>query len=189
MSVALVPKSKVLNGVDVNALETTVEAIKANAEIAKFNFRAVNRWMGGDKNRSTIKEFTAALAEQREGVQAFVADNGEHPVLLGHDEAPNPIEWLLHAMIGCMTTSTAYHAAAKGIVIQAIDSEIEGDLDLRGFLGLSSDARKGLNAIRVRMHVRTQADAPTIKSLAMMSPVHDVVTRAMPVSIAVETYA
>lgn len=188
MPAALAIKSKVLNGVDVSALESTVAAIKANAEIAKFNFRAVNRWMGGDKNRSTIKEFTGALSEQRGGVQAFVADNGEHPILLGHDEAPNPIEWLLHAMIGCMTTATAYHAAANGIAIEAIDSEIEGDLDLRGFLGMSSDARKGLNAIRVRMRVRTRADAPTIKSLASMSPVLDVVSRAMPVSIAVETY-
>jgi uncharacterized OsmC-like protein len=188
MPAALAIKSKVLNGVDVSALESTVAAIKVNAEIAKFNFRAVNRWMGGDKNRSTIKEFTGALSEQREGVQAFVADNGEHPILLGHDEAPNPIEWLLHAMIGCMTTATAYHAAANGIAIQAIDSEIEGDLDLRGFLGMSGDARKGLNAIRVRMRVRTRADASTIKSMASMSPVLDVVSRAMPVSIAVETY-
>ena len=120
MPAALAIKSKVLNGVDVSALESTVAAIKANGEIAKFNFRAVNRWMGGDKNRSTIKEFTGALSEQREGVQAFVADNGEHPILLGHDEAPNPIEWLLHAMIGCMTTATAYHAAANGIAIEAL---------------------------------------------------------------------
>src|SRR6185436_19672912 len=149
MSAALAPKLRVLNGIDVAAFEATVAAIKTNAEIAKFNFRAVNRWMGGDKNRSTIKEFTGALTEQREGVQAFVADSGEHPVLLGHDEAPNPIEWLLHAMIGCMTTATVYHAAAGGIAIAAIDSEIEGDLDLRGFLGLSPGVRKGLNAIRV----------------------------------------
>jgi len=188
MSVALAPKPKVLNGVDVAAFEATVAAVRTNPEIAKFNFRAVNRWMGGDKNRSTIKEFTGALAEQREGVQAFVADNGEHPVLLGHDEAPNPVEWLLHAMIGCMTTATAYHAAAAGIAIQAIDSEIEGDLDLRGFLGLSPDTRKGLNAIRVRMRVRTRADAPVIKSFAIMSPVFDIVSRAMPVSVSVETY-
>jgi uncharacterized OsmC-like protein len=188
MSVALTPMAKVLNGVDVAAFESTVAAIKANAEIAKFNFRAVNRWMGGDKNRSTIKEFTGALAEQREGVQAFIADSGEHPVLLGHDEAPNPVEWLLHAMIGCMTTATAYHAAANGVAIEAIDSDIEGDLDLRGFLGLSPGGRKGFNAIRVRMRVRTRADAPTIKEFATMSPVFDVVSRALPVSFSVETY-
>ena len=84
---ATTKKPTVLNGVDVAALQTTIAAIKFNPEIAKFNFRAVNRWMGGDKNRSTIKEFTGALEEQRTGVQAFIADNGEHAVLLGHDEA------------------------------------------------------------------------------------------------------
>jgi uncharacterized OsmC-like protein len=188
MSTATLTKSKIVNGVDVTALGDTIEAIKANAEIAKFNFRLTNKWMGGDKNRSTIKEFTGALDEQRTGVQAFIADNGEHPVLLGHDEAPNPVEWLLHATIGCMTTTTAYHAAAQGIAIEAIDSQIEGDLDLRGFLGMSPDVRKGYSAIRVRMRVKTKADPATIKSLTAMSPVLDVVSRSVPVAVTVETY-
>ena len=157
MSTAYAIKSKIVNGVDVTAMEDVITAVKGNAEIAKFNFRLTNKWLTGDKNRSTIKEFTGALEEQRTGVQAFIADNGEHAVLLGHDEAPNPVEWLLHALIGCMTTTTAYHGAAKGITVEAIDSQIEGDLDLRGFLGLSPDVRKGYSAIRVRMRVKTKA--------------------------------
>ena len=188
MSAAPTTKAKIVNGVDVTALEDTIEAVKGNAEIAKFNFRATNKWLGGDKNRSTIKEFTGALEEQRSGVQAFIAENGEHPVLLGHDEAPNPVEWLLHALIGCMTTTTAYHAAARDIAIEAIDSHIEGDLDLRGFLGLSEQVRKGYSAIRVNMRVKTKADAPTIKAITAMSPVFDVVSRSVPVSVRVETY-
>lgn len=188
MSTVFAVTSKTVNGVDVTALADTIDAIKGNVEIAKFNFRLTNKWIGGDKNRSTIREFTGALAEQREGVQAFIADNGEHPVLLGHDEAPNPVEWLLHALIGCMTTTTAYHAAARGIEVSAIDSQIEGDLDLRGFLGLSADVRKGYSAIRVRMRVKTKADAATIKEITAMSPVHDVVSRSVPVSVQIETY-
>lgn len=188
MSTAFTTKSKVMNGVDVTALEDTIAAVQGNAEIAKFNFRLTNKWMGGDKNRSTIKEFTGALDEQRTGVQAFIVDNGEHPILLGHDEAPNPVEWLLHALIGCMTTTTAYHAAARGIAIESIDSQIEGDLDLRGFLGLSEQVRKGYSAIRVRMHVKTKADAATIKTITGMSPVFDVVSRSVPVAVNVETY-
>lgn len=136
-------KSKVINGVDVDALTAMIAAVKGNAEIAKFNFRATNNWVGGDKNRTTIKEFTGALAEQRTKAQAFTAESGEPAVLLGVDEAPNPVEWLLHALIGCLTTTTAYHAASRNIAIKAIDSEIEGDLDLRGFLGLSTKVRKG----------------------------------------------
>jgi uncharacterized OsmC-like protein len=188
VSTAFATKAKIVNGVDVTALTDTIEAIKGNAEIAKFNFRATNRWVVGDKNRTTIKEFTGALEEHRTGVQAFIADNGEPDVLLGHDEAPNPVEWLLHALIGCMTTTTAYHAAARGIAIEAIDSQIEGDLDLRGFLGLSDTVRKGYSAIRVRMRVKTKAEPATITALTAMSPVHDVVSRAVPVSVHVETY-
>lgn len=179
---------KTLNGVDVGALVDTITAIEGNPEIAKFNFRLTNHWIGGDTNRSTIKDFSGALSDQRADGKSFVFDNGEHQVLLGKDEAPNPVEFLLHALIGCMTTTTAYHAAARGITVDAIDSQIDGDLDLRGFLGLSPDVRKGYSAIRVRMRVKTKAPAATIKEITGMSPVFDVVSRSVPVSVQVETY-
>jgi len=188
MSTETAIKHRIVNGVDVSALMDTIVAIKSNPEIAKFDFRATNTWMGGDKNRSIIKDFTGALEEQRDGMQSFIADNGEPQVLLGNDEAPNPVEWLLHALIGCMTTTTVYHAASRGIEIGAIDSMIEGDLDLRGFLGLSAEVRKGYSAIRATMRVKTKADAETIKSLTAMSPVYDVVSRSLPVSVHIETY-
>lgn len=177
-----------VNGVDVGALYATIEAIKGNAEIAKFNFRLTNAWAGGDVNRSTMGAFTGALTEHRVGKAPFTAANGEPEVLLGADAAPNPVEWLLHALIGCLTTSTAYHAAARGIAIEALDSEIDGDLDLRGFLGLSDDVRKGYSAIRVRMRVKTKASAATIEALTQMSPVFDVVSRSVPVAVSIETY-
>jgi uncharacterized OsmC-like protein len=190
MSPALAMKTEpaVLNGVNVAALFETIDAVKGNPEIAKFNFRARNAWIAGAHNRSTIKDFTGALAEQRSDGKVFVADNGEHPVLLGNDEGPNPVEWLLHSLIGCMTTTTAYHGAARGIAIDAIDSQLDGDLDLRGFLGLSDQVRKGYQEIRVRMRVKTKADAATIKSLTAMSPVLDVISRSVPVNIHIETY-
>ena len=181
-------QAKKLNGVNVTALFETIEAVKGNAAIAKFNFRATNTWLGGEKNRSTIKEFSGALAEHRTGGKPFVFDNGEPEVLLGEDKAPNPVEWLLHALIGCMTTTTAYHAAAHNIAVEAIDSSLDGDIDLRGFLGLSEDVRKGFSAIRVRMRVKTKADPATIKSLTAMSPVFDTVSRSVPVSVEIETY-
>lgn len=185
---ALNAAPKMLNGVDVSALVDTIAAVQGDPQIAKFNFRLTNRWLGGDKNRSTIKDFTGALAEQRTDGHAFVFENGEHQVLLGHDEAPNPVEFLLHALIGCMTTTTAYHSAARGITVESIDSQVDGDLDLRGFLGLSPDVRKGYSAIRVKMRVKTKAPAATIKEITGMSPVLDVVSRSVPVSIQVETY-
>lgn len=182
------PAVNTVNGVDVGALVDTIAAIEGNPQIAKFNFRLSNRWHGGDKNRSVIKDFTGALGEQRTDGKVFNLENGEHQVLLGRDEAPNPVEFLLHALIGCMTTTTAYHSAARGITVEAIDSQIDGDLDLRGFLGLSPDVRKGYSAIRVSMRVKTKASAATIKEITGMSPVLDVVSRSVPVAVQVETY-
>src|SRR5262249_11234770 len=126
--------------------------------------------------------------EHRLGVQAFIVDNGEPEVLLGDDSAPNPVEWLLHALVGCITTSTAYHAAANGIRIDAISSYVDGDLDLRGFLGLSDKVRKGYSSIRVKLRVKTQAAAEVIEGLTAMSPVLDTVSRSVPVTVSVETY-
>lgn len=177
----------VCNGVNVTALMETIGAVKANAEVAKFSFRATNKWMGGDKNRSTMQEFSGALQEHRVEGRPFVYDNGEPEVLLGRDKAPNPVEWLLHALIGCMTTSTAYHAAARGIEIRAIDSEIEGDIDLRGFFGISDKVRKGCSEIRVVMRVATRAPKEMIEMLTRMSPVLDVVSRSAPVHLTIET--
>ena len=188
MSAAPVAKVKIVNGVDVNALNDMTLAVKGNAEIAKFNFRATNKWIRGDKNRTTIKDFSGALGEHRNNIQAFIVDSAEPDVLLGHDEAPSALEWLLHALIGCMTTTTTYHAAARNIAIEAIDSQIEGDLDLRGFLGISPEVRKGYGAIRVRMRVKTKAESAAIKDLTAFSPILDVVSRSVPVSVNVETY-
>ncbi len=191
MSTATVQKSDapvIRNGVNVTDLFNTIEAIKSDAEIAKFNFRLTNRWLSADRNESTIKTFSGALTTHRADKEAFVFENGEHQVLLGQDMAPNPVEWLLHALIGCMTTTTAYHAASRNIGIDAINSEVDGDIDLRGFLGLSSDIRKGYSAIRVKMRVKTKAMPETIRALTKMSPVFDVVSRSVPIDVSIETY-
>lgn len=181
-------QAMVLNGVDVSAMAETVEEVKKNAEIAKFTFRGKNTWLGGDHNRTTIGQFYGACQEHRTDGKTFVIDNGEAPVLLGQDKGANPVEYLLSALMGCMTTTTAYHAASRGIEIQAIDTESEGDIDLRGFLGLSDTIRKGYQTIRVRMRVKSKATPETLRELVMMSPVYDVVSKSVPVEVTVETY-
>jgi uncharacterized OsmC-like protein len=186
-SPCLLTQPKVVNGVNVPAMMETIAAIKDNAAMAKFNFRATNKWLGGDKNRSTIQEFSGALQEHRVDGRPFVYDNGEAEVLLGHDKAPNPAEWMLHALVGCLTTSIAYHAALRCIEIRAIDSEIDGDIDLRGFLGISNKVRKGYSEIRVTMRVATLATRESIEALARMSPMLDVVSRSAPVKLTIET--
>ena len=177
----------VRNGVDVTALFATLDAVKAQPEIARFQFRARNRWQGGDHNHSTIDDFHGTLQDIPHA-RAFELDNGEPPVLLGADEYPNPVEYVLHALIGCMTTTMAYHAAARSIDIEAIDSRLEGDLDLRGFLGLSNAVRKGFSTIRVVMRVKSEGSAAVLRELTKFSPVYDIVSNSLPVEVRVETY-
>jgi uncharacterized OsmC-like protein len=178
----------VCNGVNVTAMMDTIEAVKADPSAARFQFRAANRWMGGGRNRSTIKGFLGAGREDKERTTPFTLDADEPPVLLGQDKAPNPVEFVLHALAACMTTSMAYHAALRGIDIKAIDSTIEGDLDLRGFLGLARNARKGFSQVRVRFRVKTAAPVTVLADLAKMSPVHDIIAKSLPVEVAIETY-
>jgi len=177
----------ITNGVNVTALYETLEAVKATPLIADFRFRASNKWMGGDRNHTTITGFRGACAEQTHQMGPFEMDNAEPPVLLGGGEAPNPVEWVLHALAGCLTTTMVYHAAARGIEIGEVSSELEGDLDLRGFLGLSNKVRKGYHTVRVRMKVQSDADPETLKALAQYSPVYDIVSNSLPVEVTVET--
>src|SRR5262249_18440193 len=137
------------NGVDVDRLFATIGAIQQTSSLARFTFRSRNRWVGGGRNRSTIQQFYGAGQEDTTRKKAFVMDNDEPDVLLGTDEAANPVEQVLHGLAGCLTTSLIYHAAARGIAIDAVESSLEGDLDLRGFLGLSDRVRNGYEGVRV----------------------------------------
>lgn len=176
------------NGVNVTALFDTIKAVQDDNGLAKFQFRASNRWIDGGHNRSTIQKFFGCRAEDTTRTAPFVLDADEPPVLLGQDAGANPVEYVLHALAACLTTTMVYHAAARGIEIEAADSELEGDLDLRGFLGISKHVRKGYHDIRVRMHVKSQAAPDLLRELAQYSPVFDIVSNSLPVKVIVETY-
>ena len=107
-------------------------------------------------------------------------------ILLGEGAAANPVEYVLHALAGCLTTTMVYHAAARGIEVESVTSELQGDLDLRGFLGLDDTVRKGFSAVRVKMQVKSDADVETLMSLTQYSPVYDIVSKSLPVEISVE---
>jgi uncharacterized OsmC-like protein len=182
---------KMVNGVDVERLFGTIEAVKENPEIAKFVFRSSNKWMGGGHNRSTIKGFYGACQEDATRTEPFVLDADEPPVLLGEDKGPNPVEFVLHALAACMTTSLVYHAAARGIEIRSLETRFEGDLDLRGFLGLDESVRNGYQGIRVTFKIEGDASQEQLEELVEVSkgrsPVFDVVTSPVPVDVRVES--
>ena len=179
-------QTTIVNGVDLEALGATIEVVKGDASIASFTFRAANQWLDGGRNRSTIKDFYGAGQEQLRPAP-LVHDADEPPVLLGTDTDANPVEYVLHALAGCLTTSLVYHAAARGIAVRRVESTFEGDLDLRGFLGLDDRVRNGYREIRVAMKVDVdggQEQAEELVRLAQSrSPVYDIIKNGVPVSV------
>jgi uncharacterized OsmC-like protein len=174
-----------LNGVNVTRLGQTVEAIQNQPELAEFKFRARNQWIEGGHNRARINEFYGTCQELDRPVD-FVFEADEPPVLLGEDHGPNPVEFVLAGLSGCMTTTLAYHAAARGIKLESIQSEYEGDLDLRGMLDLDPKVRNGYREVRVKFKVKGDIDEATLRELVQKSPVFDIVTNPVPVKIVIE---
>jgi uncharacterized OsmC-like protein len=178
-------RSSVINGVDVDTLMGTVNAIKGDAGLGACRFRASNTWLSGNHNRSTVSGFHGARQEIAHR-QTFTMDADEPAILAGNDAGANPVEHLLHALASCLTTSMVAHAAVRGIEIEELESELEGDIDLRGFLGLAPDVPKGYTEIRAKFRVKAKPeDVDRIKELAKFSPVFNTVTRGARVKVEV----
>lgn len=181
---------KMMNGVDREKLFGTIDAIKADPAIADFQFRLSNEWIDGGENRSTIDDFTGAKQEMRH-IQPFELVNDEPAVLLSGDKGPNPVEYVLHALAGCLTTSLVYHAAARGIPVRSVRTRFEGNLDLHGFLGMKPDVRRGFKNIRVLFDIDADVDEAGKRELIAMgekySPVFDIVSNGVPVACALDS--
>ncbi|MCM2319556.1 OsmC-like protein [compost metagenome] len=180
-------QARPVNGVDVGALFDTIAAVKQDPGLAEFQFRASNRWIDGGYNRSNIQAFHGCREEDSTRTKPFVLDADEPPVLLGQDRGANPVEYVLHALAACLTTTMVYHAAARGIEIRGVESKLQGDLDLRGFLGLDPNVRKGYRSVRVEMLVDSDASPAVLRELAQFSPVYDIVSHSLPVEVVVKT--
>lgn len=175
-----------VNGVDVGALKDVIQKIRQSPNLGKFQLRVHNEWLDGGRNRSTIKEFYGVGREDTTRNQPFVLHCDEPKVMLGQDTAPNPVEYLLHALAGCVTSTLVYHAAARGIEIESVESSLEGDIDVRGFLGLSDDVPRGYKTIRVTLRVKSDAPAEKLLELAKYSPVYNSVAKSVPIDLKIE---
>jgi uncharacterized OsmC-like protein len=176
-----------VNGFRPEEISATINALLENPGLAKFKFSATNKWITGGHNQATIKDFYGVGQEDTSREKAWVLDNGEPPVLLGNNEGPNPVEYLLSALSGCMTTTMALHAAARGIEVESIESCYDGDLDVRGFLGLDDTVRNGYQQIRVTFDIKGNLSDEQKQELIMFtrkSPVYDIVTNGTKVEIA-----
>ena len=178
-----------VNGINVDQLFQTIDLVKENPELASFKFLAQNTWIEGTHSRASVKDFYGALRED-DSREAMIFELDEPPVLCGENLGANPVEYLLVSLSGCLTTSLVAHAAAKGISLKKVSSRYEGDLDLRGFLGLSEEVPVGFQTIRVYFTI--DADIPEaqkeelVKTAQKYSPVFNTITGATPVSVHLE---
>lgn len=186
----LLIEESMINGIDVYRLWDAVDNLKENEEKAQFTFRVRNRWAGGAAAFTSIQDFSAGGKEDKSRPAPFVMESGEPDVLLGFDNAPNATEALLHALACCLNASFIYHAAAKNITVRELELNMEGDLDVRGFLGLDENIRNGYSQIRVNFRVKADASEEQVRELVELaqkrSPVFDIVTHETPVVANVE---
>lgn len=179
----------ILNGVNVDNIFRAITLMSTDPEAARFKFRNRNRWISGGHNRSFINGYYGALAEHTRETP-FVLDNDEPPVLLGEDKGANPVEQVLHGLAGCITTTLVYHAAAKGIRIDEMETSFEGELDIRGLLGLPGARRNGYDEIRISVRIKSDARREEIEELVKLaqrrSPVFDIVSNPVPVKVSLE---
>ena len=178
-----------VNGVNVDQLSATIESIKADPAIAKFTFRIDNQWQEAGRNNSIVNTFHGGNQELSRA-KPFVLKADEPAILLGTDSAANPVEYLLHALAACVTTSMVYHAAARGIQIDEVESILEGDIDLHGFLELDKKVRQGYQGIRVNFRIKANVPDDRLEELVQLgtghSPVFDSLSNGVPISVKAE---
>jgi uncharacterized OsmC-like protein len=177
------------NGVDTATLFATLDAVKQAPEAAQFQFRARNEWITGTHSRSTIADFHG-VGEERSHERTWVFDADHPAVLVGRDNGPTPVEFVLHALASCLTAGLANIAAARGVTLTEVRSTVEGDIDLNGLLGLNPDVRNGYHGITVRFTVRGDAPAEKMREVVERSrdrsAVYDIITNQVPVTIEID---
>ena len=178
------------NGIDVAQVYGTLDAIAADPSLARFEFRVSNRWIDGTHSRSTIQGFYGAGQEDASRERAFEVDASEPPVLLGHNEAPNPAELLMHALAGCLTLTIVNVAAARKVTLTEVSSTLEGVLDARGALGLDDTVRNGFERVNVAFTVKGEAPPEKLREIVerakARSVVYDIVANGVPVDVRAE---
>jgi uncharacterized OsmC-like protein len=176
------------NGVDVPNLFATIGVVRDQPELAKFRFRATNRWVAGTHSRTTIEQFSGAGGDHSH-TQTFTYDADHPTVLVGLDQAPTPVEFLLHALGSCLMAGIANIAAARGVTLSSVEASIEGDIDLRGILGISNEVRNGYQQLRVEFHIDGDASPEVLREIVEQSrdrsAVYDVLTHGVDVSVTV----
>lgn len=179
-------QKELVNGVDVTQLTQIIDNLTQNPDQAKFHFCAKNNWISGGENKTTVQEFYSA-GQTHTRSKPFVITQDEPTIFLGKDHAANPVEYALTALVGCVTSTLVYYAAAMNVKINKIESTIDGDIDLRGFLNIDENIKAGYKSIDIKFKIDSDASPETLKTLTEIakkhSPVANTIANATPVNI------
>jgi len=178
--------TRIVNGVNVTQLGENMTAIEATPELSQFKFRVSNRWVDGTYNQASVNGYYGVMQEHTDR-EPMIYDIDEPPVLLGGDKGPNPVEYLLVGLSGCVTTAIVAHAAARGIEIKGVETSLEGELDVQGFLGMSDTVPVGYQGITVTFKidadVTDQEKEELIQLSKRFSPVLSTIVNPVPVQL------
>jgi uncharacterized OsmC-like protein len=177
-----------LNGIHTPGLFATIDVVKNQPQLAAFQFRAKGKWLRGTHMQTTMADFSGAGGEHSHKA-AYTAEADHPAVLCGQDNGPTPVEYVLHALAACITAGIANIAAARGVALHSVTSALEGDMDLRGILGLSKEVRNGFSAMRVTFDIKGDAPQAKLREIVEQacarSAVLDILSNG--ISITVET--
>jgi uncharacterized OsmC-like protein len=178
-----------LNGVDTPTLFATIDAVKGQPALASFVFRASSRWLEGTHSRSRAEAFTGAGGTHNHTAR-FEFDADHPQVLVGTGKGLTPVEYLLHGLAACLTAGIANVAAARGVTLREVESTVEGDIDLRGILGISKDVRNGYQGIRISFRIKGDAPEQKLREIVEQSrarsAVFDVLSNGTKVDVEVQ---
>lgn len=176
----------IVNGIDTNRIVELATNMAQDDQFSKFRFRANNQWINGSRSRTSIKDFYAGGDQRTEREQPLTIDADQPVYLGGQNTAPNAVEHYLNSLTSCLKTTIVAHASVQGIAIDKLEISAEGQMDARGFFGVSDDVNRGYNNINVDIKAKTPADEKTVKKLVSYSPVYEMVSRAIPVALNIE---
>jgi uncharacterized OsmC-like protein len=178
----------IVNGIDTDLVMAMAGNIQQDENYGMFRFRTTNKWIDGSRSESSIQGFYAGGKENHDRKQPLKVKADQPEFLGGDNTAPNPVEHLLHSLNSCLTVTLSYHASVQGIKLRGIETSSEGEMNARGFFGISEAVSKGYERIKVRMKVNSDADEETLTRLAMYSPVCEMISKAVPVDFKLTTY-
>lgn len=173
----------IINGVDTARIVELATNMSHDDNYGNFRFRADNKWIDGTLSRTSIKNFYAGNDERIERTHALTVDADQPVFLAGQNSAPNGVEHYLNSLISCINTTIVAHASVQGITIAALEISAEGEMDARGFFGVSANVSRGYNKIKVDIRIKTLADEKTLRNLLSYSPVYEMVSKAVPVEV------